>query len=114
MLTKDTNLVVHLTDKFSNGYLARLFWEHVVEVLTILEPVYVFIRFADGPKPDAGKVYENFRAIGQQILDSGSTNAQSAHRHFRTQLNVTTRLVKFHHHQNKLPLMCYNTTTNTN
>ena len=73
------------------------FWEHVAEVIVVLEPVYTFIRFADGPKPDVGEVYEKFRDVGIKILQSGSTNAESAHRHFLRRLNGTAKLVKFHH-----------------
>ena len=78
-------------------FLSPNFWEHVAEVIAVLEPVYIFIRFADSRNPDVGKVYENFREVGIKILQSGSTNAESAHRHFLRRLNGTTRLVRFHH-----------------
>jgi hypothetical protein len=73
------------------------FWDHVDDVLKVLSPVYVFIRFVDGLKPDCGKVYENFREVGSQILNSGSTNAQVAYECFQRRINGTQRLVGFHH-----------------
>ena len=52
------------------------FWEHVVVVIVVLEPVYSFIRFSDGPKPDVGEVYHNFRDVGIKIYYNLETQMQ--------------------------------------
>jgi len=62
-----------------------------------MEPVYSFIRFADGATPDVGKVYERFRALGKAILESGSTNATEAHRCYLVRLTGTARRIGLHH-----------------
>jgi hypothetical protein len=77
--------------------LSPVFWEHVVEALKVLEPVYIFIRYVDSGRPDIGKIYEKWEDMGQKLLNSGTTNSAAAHRCFIARTTGTTRKIGLHH-----------------
>ena len=77
-------------------YIAGIFNSAITEVggSEAGEPVYRFIRFADGANPDVGKAYITWRDMGSQVLNSGSSHAQQVHRCFETeQMEPIAKLV---------------------
>jgi hypothetical protein len=98
----------HAFDKqIQQTILSGDFWQHVTEAITVMEPVFSFIRFADGATPDVGKVYEKIRDTGKAILESGSTNATEAHRCYLVRLTGTTRRIGLHHKAHSAAMLLY-------
>ena len=76
-------------DSFVRHVLNADFWEHLERTLSIMEPVSMFIRYADGAKPDAGKIFQEFRTMGERIRQAESNDAAAAYECFKKRLAGT-------------------------
>ena len=83
-------------DAFVRHVLNADFWGHLERTLSIMEPVYMFIRYADGAKADAGIIFQEFRTMGERIRQAESNDAAAAYECFKKRLAGTNRKIGFH------------------
>jgi hypothetical protein len=82
---------------FQKLVLSEAYWEHLLDCIQVMQPVYAFLRYCDGPSAQMGLIFEKVRAVGDEIKSSGSTMAAAAHDLFLERLDGTSRKVAFHH-----------------
>jgi hypothetical protein len=81
--------------KIQQMILSEPFWTHINDAVSLMQPVYLFLRHVDG-NAHMGEVFEKIREMGQAILEAPTNDAAQAHQLYLERLEGSNKKVPFH------------------